>query len=306
MTNLLSGMRKLAVLLLLVSTYTRAQDMLPEFSAVTRGNGKIIISWSNPYKVVSQISIQRSRDSTKGFASILSVPDPTAQQNGFVDSKAPDARYFYRLFIVLDSGKYVFTKSRRAAWDTAHSPVPANAMRIPADNAKRVVISEKVSATQAEEIKEKLQTSAAAIKPEPEKFFYVKRRDSLLFQIPAANFKRFRDSVVSRTRDTIAFSSIDTIVLKPFVAKEAYRPSKYVYTERDGNVAVVVPNAENHNYSIKFFTEDDKPIFEVGKVRESPLLIDKANFMQAGWFKFELYEDGKVKERHKLFVPKDF
>jgi hypothetical protein len=280
--------------------------MLPEFSAVTRGNGKIIISWSNPYKVVSQISIQRSKDSTRGFSSILAVPDPTAQQNGFVDSKAPDARHFYRLFIVLDSGKYVFTKSRRAMWDAAPTAGPANANRPPADNAKRVVISEKVSPKQAEEIKEKLQTSAASTKPEPQKFFIVKRRDSVITQIPATNFKYFRDSVVSKTRDTIAFSSIDTIVLKPFVPKEAYRPSRYVFTERDGNVAIVVPDAENRHYSIKFFTEDSTPLFEINKVRESPLLIDKANFMQAGWYKFELYEDGKVKEKHKLYVPKDF
>jgi hypothetical protein len=163
-------MRKLAVLLLLVSSYSysKAQDMLPEFSAVTRGNGKIIISWTNPYPVVSQISIQRSKDSTKGFASILSVPDPTAQQNGFVDSKAPDPKFFYRLFIVLDGGKFVFTRSKRAYWDTVRTPVVANASRPPAENAKqRVVISEKVTPRQAEEIKEKIQTAAVSPKPEP-------------------------------------------------------------------------------------------------------------------------------------------
>jgi hypothetical protein len=299
-------MRILAVLLLLVSTSTSAQNVLPDFSAVTRGNGKVIISWSNPYPVVTQISIQRSKDSTRGFSSILSVPDPTAQQNGFVDSKAPDARQFYRLFIVLDSGKFVFTKSKRAGWDTARAQVAGNTGRPVADNAKRVVISEKVSPKQAEEIKEKLQTTAASPKPEPEKIFVVKRNDTVLAQIPAKDFKRFRDSVVSKTRDTIAFSSIDTILIKPFRPKEVYKPSKYVFTERDGNVAIVVPDAVNHHYSIKFFTEDSEPVFEITKVREPHLLIDKANFMHAGWYRFELYEDGKVKEKHKLFVPKDF
>ena len=302
-------MRKLAVLLLLVSSYSysKAQDMLPEFSAVTRGNGKIIISWTNPYPVVSQISIQRSKDSTKGFASIISVPDPTAQQNGFVDSKAPDPRFFYRLFIVLDGGKYVFTRSRRAYWDTVRIPVAGNANRPPAENAKqRVVISEKVSPRQAEEIKEKLQTAATSQKPEPEKFFIVKKYDATLIQIPANSFKRFRDSIVTRTRDTIAFSSVDTIVLKPFVPREIYKPSRYVFTERDGNVTILVPDAENRNYSIKFFTDNNTPLFEIGKVKESPLLIDKVNFLQAGWYKFELYEDGKLKEKHKLYVPKDF
>lgn len=164
-------MRKLVALFLLMGSlsFATAQEVLPAFSAATRGNGKIIISWSNPYPVVSQISIQRSRDSIKGFASIISVPDPTAQQNGFVDSKAPDARYFYRLFIVLDSGKYVFTKSRRAFWDTVRvAAVPAN--RPPAENAKRVMIAEKVTPKQAEEIKEKFKPLLPVQNRNPESF----------------------------------------------------------------------------------------------------------------------------------------
>lgn len=112
--------------------------------------------------------------------------------------------------------------------------------------------------------------------------------------------------MVAKTRDTIAFNNADTIVLKPFIPKEIYRPSRYVFTERDGNVAISVPDAEDHHYSIKFFTEGNAPVFEIGKVRESLLVIDKANFLQAGWFKFELWEDGKLKEKHKLYIPKDF
>src|ERR1044072_6428665 len=102
-------MRKLAVLLILISTLfstTRAQDILPNFSLGTKGNKKVIISWTNQYPLVTQISIQRSKDSARGFATILTVPDPTAPQNGIVDSKAPDANQFYRLFVVRDGGKF--------------------------------------------------------------------------------------------------------------------------------------------------------------------------------------------------------
>src|SRR6266508_1623339 len=99
-------MRKLAVLLILTCTLfsiSRAQEILPNFSVVTKGNKKVIVSWTNQYPVTTQISIQRSKDSTRGFATILTVPDPTTTQNGFVDSKAPDANQFYRLFIVQES-----------------------------------------------------------------------------------------------------------------------------------------------------------------------------------------------------------
>jgi hypothetical protein len=297
-------MRKPAVLLILACTLfsiSRAQEILPGFSVVTKGNKKVIVSWTNQYPITTQISIQRSKDSTRGFATILTVPDPTASQNGFVDSKAPDANQFYRLFIVQESGKFVFTKSKRATWDTVRIPV---GKQIP-ENGKRVVIDESVSPKQAEEIKEKIQTPPANT-PETEKFFFIKKRDTLIAQITTKEFKRFRDSIVTKTKDTIAFASIDTILLKPFAPKEVFKPSKYVFTERDGNIAINVPNVVIHRYAIKFFEDDNTPLFEVAEVKETSLLIDKSNFLHSGWFRFELYEDGKLKERHKFFVPKDF
>ena len=102
-----------AVILFLLAgtTLSFAQDTLPGFSALTRGNDKVIISWTNKYPATTQISIQRSKDSTKNFKTILTVPDPKVLQNGFVDAKADTAFMFYRLFIVLDSGKYLHTKS---------------------------------------------------------------------------------------------------------------------------------------------------------------------------------------------------
>ena len=74
-----------------------------------RGPGRILISWHNPYPVVTQISIQRSADSLRNFSTLLTVPDPTLPENGAVDSKAPHPNFYYRLFIVLESGKYLFS-----------------------------------------------------------------------------------------------------------------------------------------------------------------------------------------------------
>ncbi|WP_207513392.1 hypothetical protein [Longitalea luteola] len=304
-------MRKLAALLILTCTLfitnSWAQEVLPDFTVVTKGNKKVIISWVNNYHVVKQISVQRSKDSTKGFVTVLSVADPTAPQNGIVDGKAPDEKQFYRLFIVQDSGKFVFTKSRRPFWDTAHVAV---AKQQTPENARRVIITEGVSPTQAEEIKEKLKPAAPAptpvVKaPEPEKFFFIKKRDTLVATINARELKKFRDSVVSKTKDTIAFASADTILLKPFVPKEVFKPSKFIYTEKDGNVAINLPYIAIHKYSIKFFDEKSVPLFDIMEVKESTLLIDKVNFLRSGWYRFELYEDGKLKEKHKFFIPRD-
>src|SRR6516225_8496452 len=87
----------------------RAQDTLPRFSATARGPGKILISWHNSFPVVTQISIQRSTDSAKNFTTLLTVPDPRLPENGAMDSKAPHPNFYYRLFIVLENGRYLFT-----------------------------------------------------------------------------------------------------------------------------------------------------------------------------------------------------
>jgi hypothetical protein len=57
---------------------------------------------------------------------------------------------------------------------------------------------------------------------------------------------------------------------------------------------------------VKFFEEDKSPLFEIREVRDAVLLLDKANFMQAGWYLYEIYEDGKLLEKNKLFVGRDF
>lgn len=95
-----------------------AQDTLPKFSVTNAGKNRIIIGWVNNYALVKQISIQRSFDSVGIYKTILSVTDPNAKQNGFADTKAPNDHMFYRLFVVLDKGEFIFTKSKKPILDS--------------------------------------------------------------------------------------------------------------------------------------------------------------------------------------------
>src|SRR4029077_20823979 len=70
------------------------------------------------FEDIRQISIQRSFDSLKNFKTILTVPDPSNPQNGYADSKADNDHMFYRLYILLDKGVYLFSDTKRAVWDT--------------------------------------------------------------------------------------------------------------------------------------------------------------------------------------------
>jgi hypothetical protein len=84
-----------------------------------------------------------------------------------------------------------------------------------------------------------------------------------------------------------------------------YVPSVFVFSNAQGDVEIALPESKTHNFSLKFYTEDNKPLFSMNKIRDNRLTLDKSNFIHAGWVQFELYEDGKVKEKHKLYIPKD-
>ena len=110
-------MNKLILLLLFFTATTcnllQAQDTLPKFSVNNAGNNRIIIGWINNFENVRQISIQRSFDSLTGYKTILTVADPATPQNGYADMKATNDHMFYRLYILLDKGVYLFSEAKK-------------------------------------------------------------------------------------------------------------------------------------------------------------------------------------------------
>lgn len=83
-------------------------------------------------------------------------------------------------------------------------------------------------------------------------------------------------------------------------------PSMYVYTARDGNVHLNLPDAETKKYSVKFYDDNNNFLFEIKNLKEQSLIVDKTNFYHAGWFTFELFADEKLKEKHRFFIQKEF
>ncbi|HEX6334924.1 MAG TPA: hypothetical protein VFZ78_11900 [Flavisolibacter sp.] len=215
----------LLILFLVAAMPAVAQDTLPKFSVRHIGNNKVIIGWVNNYPLTKQISIQRSHDSLRNFTTIMSVADPNAIQNGFADLKAPNDHMYYRLFINLDKGAFLFTESKQPVLDTF----------------------------------------------------------------------RTVDPVMKKIRDTLRNGR-----------KPDFIPSYYVYTNRDGYVFINLPDADKKKYHIKFYEENGTMLFELKAIRQTALTLDKANFMHAGWFHFELYNDDKLVEKNKFYLAKDF
>jgi hypothetical protein len=327
----------------------KAQETLPGFSASLQSNGKVLISWRNGYTEVNQISIQRSTDSLHNFVTLITVPDPRIPENGFVDGKANGTKMFYRIFILFPNSKYLFTKSRRASREPAESaktvvkPIQKEQLPIvvktgpvtqkedirPAETP--VLKTEKPTEEENYIILPKIDNSRiyymmespgirrpsvnnpGKIKAptiEVDKILFVKRRDSVIMLLPGNQVRRFSDSLVKQTKDTLYFVNADTLQIKPYVEvfrepKEVYKISAYVFTSKDGNVKITLPDYQHKKYFVAFFEMDSTQVLEVKDIKDTELIIDKTNFGHSGWFRFELYEDGKLKEKNKFLIPKE-
>jgi hypothetical protein len=103
-----------------------------------------------------------------------------------------------------------------------------------------------------------------------------------------------------------SFETASGISKKRFNNRTDFIPSFYVYTNQDGFVYLNLPDAERKKYRLKFFEEDNSLLFEIKNIKESGLTLDKSNFLHAGWFRFELYNDDKLVEKNRIYLEKEF
>ncbi|MEP6597732.1 MAG: hypothetical protein ABJA71_17385 [Ginsengibacter sp.] len=83
-------------------------------------------------------------------------------------------------------------------------------------------------------------------------------------------------------------------------------PSTRVYTGADNNVIISLPDAAKKKYTLKFFDENGTPLFEINKIIEPYLTLEKVNFSHSGIFNFELFDEGgALIEKDKIYIPHD-
>jgi len=272
-------MRKIILsLLICISAFADAQDSLPAFSVVNKGNNRVVISWNNKFPQLKQISIQRSTDSLSNFKSLITVPDPNNKQNGYLDSKAPNDKMFYRLYILVDGANFIFTKSKRPSNDSIRTALLSNTSPKTISDSNYLKVVEKI-------INQNLPDSALTT-------------DELIL------LRRYRNSKQDLFPDSIN-RKIDAVVKtknKPDVVIPQYR----IIANKDGLVRISLLDIHNKKYSIKFYEDDDTFLFELKDIKEASLMLEKSNFYHSGWFKSELYENDKLVEKNRFFIPKDF
>lgn len=274
-------MRKIVLsLFILISAFAHAQqDSLPAFSVVNKGNNHIVVSWNNNFKQLAQISIQRSADSLSNFKTILTVPDPNNKQNGYLDSKAPSDKMFYRLYILVGGANFIVTKSKRPTNDSIRLALLADTAN------KRITDSNYLKIVQ--------------------KILNQHLPDSALTSEEMLILKRYREGKLDLVSpDTISKKMNGSLKNKnkPDIQIPMYR----IIANKDGLVRITLTDFQSRKYTIKFFEDDDSFLFELKNIKEAALMLDKSNFYHSGWFKSELYDDGKLVEKNRFFIPKDF
>lgn len=310
----------ISLLFVLLAVNTHGQDTLPDFNAYIRTGKKVQLNWVNTFgSRVRQLSIQRSRDSLRLFKTIFTLPDPSIHRNGYIDQKLPDQDFYYRLYILLDSGRYIFSNPRKPIRElpvAAVKATPAAPPEKPVEPVKKPQAGVKPPRPEisAPEIRQPGPTPKP-IEPEkkivpppppPERTYIIKKADSVLGNLPESGLKKFRDSINLKTRDTIATIKTDTIYIRPFIPKEVFKLSKLIFMDKSGVLHLELPEAGRKNYRVKFFEEDKTPLFELKDIRDPLLLLDKANFQHAGWFLFEIYEADILIEKNRFFISRDF
>jgi len=81
-----------------------------------------------------------------------------------------------------------------------------------------------------------------------------------------------------------------------------YKPN--IYLGNENNVIINITDFEPDRYDIKFYDENNKLLFQLNKLKEGYLIIEKVNFLHAGWFQFEIYDGGLLIEKNRFYIPK--
>jgi len=80
------------------------------------------------------------------------------------------------------------------------------------------------------------------------------------------------------------------------------RQSGIVRHQRNGDVVIAVPKGSAGHYKVRFFDGSNALLFEIREIRESLLIVEKVNFVHAGVFQYELYQDNSLIERQRFRI----
>lgn len=105
------------------------------------------------------------------------------------------------------------------------------------------------------------------------------------------------DTVRSVARDTPA-------IAKTGAETRDFPLSDYIHRERNGDLVISIAGVLSNSYRVRFF-EGNVFLFEIRRIRDPLLIIEKFNFQHAGQFQYELYRENVLIERNTFYIRRE-
>ena len=276
--------------LIVISPKGNAQGALPDFSVKELSQGKIQISWINPYSNCIQLAVQRSSDSINNFRTIFSSQSPELPANGFVDNRLfLQTKTYYRIFYVLKGGAYFFSKSRGLETKLSipialltPKKLPIRQKDLTSIRINKLIVlrlapneykhfKDSIFSKTKDDLKriyDRMVEWMPSVNNNQRKFYYVYKNESLLCEILKGSFPSFIDSIRLTTRDTLVYLTQDHILLKSYLEP----PLPFVYIYRNDSLLLELDRAYYNSFkdSIAVKTKDTLLILSVNRVDIHP------------------------------------
>ena len=260
----------------IIGTSVMAQrPSLPNFSLKKGTNNQMVIEWSNPFgSALSGLTIQRSIGNTKDFRSVFTPPSSSSALGSYTDVKVPDGKVYYRIYYVLTNKGYYFTQAQSLAYGYESAGLMSQ-----------------IDASQNVSVFGDIDSSKMA----------------------SARFKMFRDSVLNETADSLFSVGKNAVLYKKFVGPSseslaaAYvQTGDYIFTDAaTGNLTIKLPPYQLDSYSMIIYDiEGHKPLFKIKHFDDDELFLDKGSFLDVGWYSYDLFQNGKLKQQGRFLVSK--
>lgn len=126
--------------------------------------------------------------------------------------------------------------------------------------------------------------------------------------VPTTETPQYQLPPIKEVLNNTAAKEEDLIPARKFHPRRApvgFVSNKFVFTDKDNNLVISLPDAEKENFSLRFFDPKEKLILEIKKITEPYLVAEKVNFIHTGWFYYQLYNDGILLDKYKFYIGKE-
>jgi hypothetical protein len=217
------------------------------------------------------------------------MPEPAAVTNGFAYKKPYSENYYYRIFYLRSGSRYMFTAPKKPSPEIkqiAQKPIQDKAAENLITSPKQVDSIIKSNPSIVTDIKKGLKADSVVLE----------KIDSVFRVNPEKAMKIIRYvGQVASPLQKIDHTTKDDI----------FNPSGFIFTNNEGNLVIALPDVHKKKFSLYVQTKEGTPVFEMKNIKEPLLQIDKSNFYKSGWFKYELYEAGRLREKNRFYIPED-